>query len=208
MNILGIMGSPRLNGKCNKLLKKALEGVAAEGAEIKSYELIKCNIRYCMGCSSCFQNNPELKIGKCPLKDDMAAILEDYANADGYIFSSPVYDVFVTALLKTFLERKIALTYRPKNESGKIPGSRIPAHFLKKASMIVTGNCADEYREVMGDPCFEAIEGHLLIEMVETVDKFYVGGVEQMTDELFTEKLNEAYQIGRRLVASIEKTRK
>ena len=30
MIILGFMGSPRLNGKCNKLLKKALEG-----AEVK-----------------------------------------------------------------------------------------------------------------------------------------------------------------------------
>jgi hypothetical protein len=43
----------------------------------------------------------------------------------------------------------------------------LAAHFQKKASMIVTVNCSDEYREVMGDPCFETMEGHLMIEEIE-----------------------------------------
>jgi len=74
--------------------------------------------------------------------------------------------------------------------------------------MIVTGNAGDEYREVMGDPCFEAMEVHLLIEQVPTVDRFFVGGVEWVTDETFSEKLNEVYQLGIRLVAEIEKAQK
>jgi len=207
MVILGILGSPRVNGHCGKLLRRALEGAAACGAETKTIELVKRDIKYCRGCSTCFETKPELKIGVCPIKDDMASILEEYIASDGYIFASPVYDVYVTALMKTFLERKIALTYRPKEQSGKLPESRVPANFLKKASIIITGNCSDEYREVMGVPCFEAIEGHLMIEMVETVDQFYVGGVEVMTQEIMDQKLGEAFALGQRLVTSIEQAR-
>ncbi len=210
MRIIGIMGSPRTKGTCNQLLQSALEGAAEKGAETKSYELIKYSIKYCMGCGTCFLKNPELSVGKCPLKDDMAEILNDYIASDGYIFASPVYDVFVTALMKTFLERKIALTYRSPDEVAKIPGARpgVAAGFKKKASMIVTGNCGDELEEVMGDPCFEAFEGHLLFEEVDTLDKLYVGGVENISEETFAGKLRKARDMGARLVDEIENARK
>ena len=52
MKIMGFLGSPRVNGKCAKLLKKALEGAESCGAETKQYDLIKCNIKFCLGCGS------------------------------------------------------------------------------------------------------------------------------------------------------------
>lgn len=96
MKILGFLGSPRVNGKSGKLLKKALEGAESRGADTKRYDLINCNIKHCTGCGACFTKKPELLIGKCSLKDDMASILEEYINADGYIFASPVYDMYRT----------------------------------------------------------------------------------------------------------------
>ena len=60
----------------------------------------------------------------------------------------------------------------------------------------------------MGDPAFEALEGQLIVEQVPTVDRFYVGGVESMTDETFSEKLSAAYQLGIRLFEEIEKAQK
>lgn len=205
MKILAFMGSPRTKGKCNQLTRKALEGAAARGAEVKNYELIKCNIKYCMGCGSCYLHNPDLRIGKCPMKDDMAAILEDYVSADGYIFASPCYDVFCTALMKTFLERKIALTYRDPSEAAKIPAARpgVSSAFRKKAGFIVTANCDDSLEEVMGEPCYEAFEAHLMIEQVEAIEKLYVGGVENITDEEFQNRLQKAYDLGGRLAEAI-----
>lgn len=208
MKILGFSGSPRLNGKCSTLLKKALEGAGSRGAQTRRFDLIKCNIMYCRGCFKCMFDDPALPIGRCPLKDDMASILEEYCSADGYIFATPVYESFVPALVKTFLERKIALGFREKDAYGKIAAARVPADFRKVASFIVTANCPDEYREVMGDPAFEAMEGHLIVEQVPTVDRLYVGGVENMTDALFSEKLNEAYQLGIRLVNAIEESQR
>ena len=208
MKILGFLGSPRLNGKCSKLLKKALEGAESRGAQIKRFDLIKCNIMHCRGCFKCMFDNPELPFGRCPLRDDMASILEEYVGADGYVFASPCYEGFVSALMKKFLERKIALGFREKEAYGKIAAARVLANFKKMASFIVTANCPDEYIEVMGDPAFEAMEGHLIVEQVPTADRFYVGGMENMSDETFSEKLSAAYQLGIRLVEEIEKAQK
>jgi multimeric flavodoxin WrbA len=205
MYILGFLGSPKVNGHSAKLLKKALAGAESRGATTRRYDLIKHNIKYCMGCNKCYRNDPELLIGKCPLKDDVAAILEEYVKADGYIFASPVYDANVTALMKTFLERKIMLSYKAPDAYGKIPESRCPANFKKKAAFIVTGSAEDKYKEVMADPCFEAIEAHLMLEQVDTSHEIYVGGLENITEQRFSERLEEAYQLGAHLVDEIRK---
>ena len=207
MIILGFLGSPRLNGDCSKLLASALKGAESKGAEIKRFDLINCNIKDCRGCSFCFLNDLDLKIGKCTLDDEMASILKEYTAADGYLFTSPVYDGYVTALMKRFLERKIALTYRDLESGTIMPFPRNPVDFKKKASMIVTANCSDEFREAMGDPCFDAMEAHLMLEQVDTVDKLYVGSTESLTEETIKEKLDEAFRIGERLVEEIEKAK-
>lgn len=156
-----------------------------------------------MGCCKCLFDDPLLPIGRCPLKDDMAAQLEDYIRAAGYVLATPVYDGSVTALMKKFIERKIALSHRPPEAYATIGASRAPAGFRKKALMIVTGNCSDEYREVMGDPCFEMMEAHFMIEQVETIDILYVGGVETLTSDTLRDKLRLAHRLGERLVAHL-----
>jgi|GEM_PF-136264 len=203
MNILGILGSPRVKGICSRLLQFALDGAERQGATVQRVDLIKKNIQHCMGCCRCLFDDPALPIGRCPLKDEMAALLEDYIQADGYILASPVYDGSVTALMKKFIERKIALSHRPADAYATIGASRVPSGFRKKAVMIVTGNCPDEYRELMGDPCFELMEGHFMIEQVETIDKYYVGSVENMPEETFGKKLQHAYRMGETLVERI-----
>jgi len=205
MLILGFLGSPKVTGHCSKLLKKALEGAESRGAATKRFNLIELNIKYCMGCNTCYRSNPELLIGTCPINDDMASILQDYVKADGYVFASPVYDVNVTALMKTFLERKIALSYKAPDAFGKIPESRCPANFKRKAAFIVTGAAADEYKEVMADPCFATLESPLMLEQVDTAHEMYVGGIENITAERFAERLEEAYRLGALLADEIEK---
>lgn len=207
MLILGYLGSPRLKGKCSHLLDSALEGAASSGATVKKIELVKKDIRHCMGCCKCLFDDPALPIGRCLLKDEMALLLEEYITADGYIFASPVYDLCITSLMKKFLERKIALTHRPQDAYATIGAARIPAEFKKNAALIVTGNCADEYSELMGDPCFEALEAHLIVEQVMTTDRLYVGGVENMTDATFAERIDTAHRMGARLVEEIERSR-
>jgi multimeric flavodoxin WrbA len=203
MKILGVLGSPRVNGICSTLLQHALDGVKSQGATVQRVDLINKNIKHCMGCCKCLFDDPARPIGRCPLKDDMAAILEEYMQADGYILASPVYDGSVTALMKKFIERKIAFSHRPADAHATIGAPRVPSGFRKKAVMVVTGNCPDEYRELMGDPCFEMMEGHFMIEQVETVGKIYVGGVETLSDETIQEKLEHSFNMGKTLVECI-----
>ena len=159
-----------------------------------------------MGCFNCYKN-PELSIGKCPLKDDMAGILEEYLKADAYIYASPSYDMSITALIKMFIERKIALTYKTEKHAGKFPIPRpgVAVNFTKKASIIIVGNSADEYEEVMGDPCYEAVETDLIWEQIDTLDKLYVGGMESITQQAFSERLEKVFRMGEHLVEEIEK---
>jgi putative NADPH-quinone reductase len=205
MKILGFLGSPRVNSTTAKLLKKALEGAESAGAETKRYDLIK----FCMGCGNCFKKDPDLPVGTCPLKDDMAAILDEYTKADGYIYASPAYDMYITALMKMFIERKIALTYKWPGSAGKFPTPRPGAavNFMKKASIIITGNSVDEYESVIGDPCYEAVEADHIWEQIDTVDKLYVGGVESITEGELEQPQQKAYQIGINLVEAIKKAR-
>ena len=169
MYILGFLGSPKVNGLCANLLNKTLAGVKSRGGKTKKYDLIKCNIKHCIGCRSCFTKNPELPFGRCPLNDDMADILTEYVKADGFVFATPVYDCCVTSIMKKFLERKIALTYRPAEAHATIGEARKPANFQKKVSIIVTANCPEKFKEVMGNPCFEIIESHYRIEQADTI---------------------------------------
>jgi multimeric flavodoxin WrbA len=189
------------------LLQHTLDGAENKGAAVQRVDLIKKNIQHCMGCCECLFDDPLLKIGRCALKDDMASILEAYIQADGYVLASPVYDGSITALLKKFIERKIALSHRPADAYATIGASRVPSGFRKKAVMIVTGNCSDEYRELMGDPCFELMEGHFMIEQVETIDKLYVGSVENMPEEMLRENLQHAFRMGETLVERISAER-
>jgi multimeric flavodoxin WrbA len=208
MKIVAFMGSPRLRGLNAQLIERALEGAQDRGAEVMRYDLIKCNIKYCIGCFKCIFENHDLPIGKCTLKDDMAAILADYTQADGYILSSPVYDVNITALMKTFIERKFPLYFKDKEDTITLPAARTPAHFLKKAALFITANARDEYREVMGTPSFEAMEYDLMIEQVDIIERFYVGGAHVMTEERLSKIRDEAFSIGSRLVQSIEEARR
>ncbi len=193
-----------MKGRCSKLMDKALEGAASMGAETERLELIKRDIRHCSGCCVCWTKNPELPIGKCSLKDEAAAILENYRMADGFIFATPVYDAFVTSLMKKNIERMIALTYRSKDEPATIPGARTEVDYRKKASIIVTANSADQYMEFMGDPCFNAIEGTLALQQVEVLDKHFVGSMETITEDAFSERMDKAHAMGVRLFREIE----
>lgn len=206
MRILGFMGSPRLNGLCAQFTESTLKGAASKGAEIKQFNIAKYNIKYCRGCYKCVHNNPGLPIGRCPMKDDMAGILKEYLEADGYILASPVYDFTVPAVMKAFIERRFALFYKVKGTFG-IPDARVKQNFKKKASLIVTGSGRDEYA-CIADPCFEVMAGHFTVEEIDVVDQLYVGAIHNVDEKQYKEKMDETFNLGVRLIEEIEKARK
>ena len=206
MRILGFMGSPRTKGLCAQFTESALNGAASRGAEVKQFNLVKYHIKYCRGCYKCVYKNHELPIGKCPLKDDMAGILTEYLEADGYIMASPVYDFTVPAVMKAFIERRFPMFYKVKGSRG-VPDARVKQNFKKKASLIATGSAGDEYASI-AEPCFEVMSGHFMIEEIDIVDQLYVGLIHNVDEKRYKEKMDETYSMGVSLVEEIEKARK
>ena len=205
MKILGIMGSPHPKGFCSQFTESFLKGAANKGAEVQQINLINRNIKYCRGCYKCVHNNHELSIGLCPLKDDMADILQQYHEADGYIMASPVYDFTVTAVMKTFIERRFALFFNDKGKFG-IPAARVTHNYKKKTAIIATGSASDDYAPI-AEPCFDVIGGHFMVEEIEVIAKLYIGSVHNLDKERFSAKLEETFSLGMRLVDELEKAR-
>lgn len=103
MKIIGINGSPRINGNSAQLLEIMLKQTEQYGASIKTYHLNKMNFKGCQGCSSCREK------GNCILKDDMNILLKEVKEADVVILSTPVYMWQMSAQTKLFTDRLMPL---------------------------------------------------------------------------------------------------
>lgn len=100
MKVIGIIGSPRgAKSRTLKLLESALKGAEECGADIEVIDVTKKDIRYCIGCASCY------KTGKCVLKDEFGEVYEKLLACEGFVLGSPVYFNNVSAQLKTFMDR-------------------------------------------------------------------------------------------------------
>lgn len=100
MKVLGINGSPKgARSQTLKLVSSALEGARKAGAEIELLDVCKLNIRYCIGCGSCYER------GVCVHEDDLPVVLSKLGESDGLVLGSPVYMESVTGQLKTLLDR-------------------------------------------------------------------------------------------------------
>ncbi len=97
--ILGIMGSPRINGNTHILLGKILEGAKDSGASAEIIFLKDLDIKECDGCHTCWKGRD------CSKKDDMNNIYPKIIESDIMVFGTPVYWYGPTALMKAFIDR-------------------------------------------------------------------------------------------------------
>ncbi len=104
MKVIGFNGSPRKNCNTAKLLSKALEGAASNGAETELIHLYDLNYKGCTSCFSCKLKNGK-SYGRCAYKDDLTPILEKVSNAGAIILGSPIYFRDVSGEMRSFMER-------------------------------------------------------------------------------------------------------
>ncbi len=107
--IVAANGSPHA-GAGNTALMLAMIGESLDrlGIRLDVIHLGDHTIEYCVGCGYCMEN------GKCWVPDDHAAIVGRLLAADAVILASPVYFFHVTAQIKTFLDRSLALGHKPR----------------------------------------------------------------------------------------------
>lgn len=105
MRMIGIAGSPRRNGNSTALMRAALEGACAAGAETCEVTLNDLTYKGCQGCEVCNRR------GCCILNDDLTPIIERLRQADGWVLAAPIYYDGVSGQFKTFFDRLRTLTH-------------------------------------------------------------------------------------------------
>ncbi|MDL2292839.1 flavodoxin family protein [Acholeplasma sp. OttesenSCG-928-E16] len=106
MKILIFDGSPKEKSDTIRLTDAFIEGLnEKKDNTIVKYKVINNDIKPCLGCFSCWNNN-----GKCIIKDDMEKILKDMLQSDIIIWSFPLYYFGLPSHLKALLDRTLALT--------------------------------------------------------------------------------------------------
>ena len=102
MNILILMGSPRLHSNTAELCKHFMEELKTHHAEVAYLELEKMTINPCRECYVC-QDTPG--VYGCAQKDDMEEIAEKILWADAIILATPIFAWYCTAQMKAVLDR-------------------------------------------------------------------------------------------------------
>jgi len=117
MKITVFNGSPRgRTSNSHKIVEPLLAGAREAGAETEEIFLIEKEIKYCRGCFSCWTITP----GDCIIKDDMTELIDKYLDSDYVGMATPIYGMYMTALLKNFWDRMLPLATPQihKNEDG------------------------------------------------------------------------------------------
>ena len=99
MNIVAFLGSPRIEGNSDILLREALK--AAEGAkhDVLIFRLNTVDIKPCQNCGGCNET------GICIVNDDMQEITIAIRKADRIILSSPIFFFGLSAQSKIMIDR-------------------------------------------------------------------------------------------------------
>ncbi|TCS78163.1 flavodoxin family protein [Pectinatus cerevisiiphilus] len=147
MKIIGVNGSPRKNKNTASLLKKALEGAQAHGAETELVNLYDLDYKGCISCFACKLKGGK-SYGKCAFKDGLTPVLAKIAAADAIILASPIYFASITGMMRSFLERMM-FPYSTYTENYKsIFGRKIPVGFIY--TMNVTKKQMDDLGYMQG----------------------------------------------------------
>lgn len=117
---LGICGSARHNGNTALLMRKVLEGAERAGAATELIFASDLRIQGCTGCDGC--KAPRAKT--CVHDDDMQGIYRKLAQADLWVFGSPVYWFHVSSQMKTVIDRLYALFSFDGDYHRRLPGTR------------------------------------------------------------------------------------
>lgn len=173
MKILGLIGSPRKGGNTDLVIDQILKGAETKGYTTEKVYLKKY-IAVCNDCRECKTGNFE-----CTVDDDMQQIYPKMAEADVFVFGTPVYWYGPTAIMKMLLDRM-----RPFVGNKKLKGKRA----IVVAPSAEGSDCCGPLVEM-----FRLSFSYLSIELVGTVlPKAYNKG--EVSKDKIT--MNRAFELG------------
>ena len=99
LKVLGISASPRERGNTDLLLREALRGAEAAGAEVEVVALRDLAIGPCTENYSC------ARTGECGIEDDYQAVYAKLLATDRLVFATPVFFMGPSAQAKLLIDR-------------------------------------------------------------------------------------------------------
>ena len=105
MKILALKSSGNRNGSSNALAAEFIRGAKEAGHSVTEYDVIRADIRPCLGCNRCGMSGP------CVQKDDYERELKGLIrSSDLLAFVMPVYYYNWPAQLKAVVDRFYSFT--------------------------------------------------------------------------------------------------
>ncbi|MDT8719731.1 flavodoxin family protein [Clostridium sp. 19966] len=111
--VIGILGSPRRNGKVAETLYSILENCKLKGYSTSIINLYDYNIKFCNGCMLCRRK------GHCVIDDDLNDIAKKIVSSDVVILGAPTYWANVPAIVKNLFDRMVS--YTMEDVKGRFP---------------------------------------------------------------------------------------
>ena len=115
MKVLLVNGSPHKQGNTFIALSEAAKMLNELGIETEIVHIGQKPMRGCIACNKCKENMD----GRCVFNDDICnEISAKYAEADGFIFGSPVYfgqpnGALLSLMQRSFYSNGAAAAYKP-----------------------------------------------------------------------------------------------
>lgn len=182
MHILGIVGSPRLNGATNVLVDEILSGVRTAGGTIDKIFISDYKLSCCIACMGCKKHK------KCVINDDWVKISEKILNADGFVIGTPVYWNTVSAQVKLVMDRCFSFLDENLNSS-----------LNNKISAIVITCGAPDIE--MTNVTRETLESFMQFNKIKVIDTLIAKNMHNVKDALNNQELMaKAFQIGRKFI--------
>jgi multimeric flavodoxin WrbA len=117
MKVIVISASPRKKQSQTLLLAQELAKGLGNAVKTEIIHLCDKKIGFCRSCELC-----HAKIMKCPIKDDVPAILKKMLAADGIVLASPNYINQVTGSLKALFDRSSHFIHCKRLEGKYVAG--------------------------------------------------------------------------------------
>ncbi|MBM3252849.1 MAG: flavodoxin family protein [Candidatus Omnitrophica bacterium] len=99
IKILGILGSPRIGGNNEVLLRKVLSHLNNARRKTQLIKLRDLDIAPCNSCNGCYNS------ARCVIKDDIEKVFKKIEDSDVIILGSPVFFLGVSAQTKILVDR-------------------------------------------------------------------------------------------------------
>lgn len=142
MNVLMLNGSPHKKGCTFTALSEVGKALQEHGVDFEIWQLGAEPVRDCTACGAC------ARLGRCAFDDNRVnEFVERAAQADGFVFGSPVYYAHPSGRILSFLDRAF---YAGKQAFTGKPGAAVTS--ARRAGTTASFDVLNKYFTIAGMP--------------------------------------------------------